>query len=163
MAEFDITDEIKRDPLEWLYDPNIVHTPSTAISIFCRQDCDYEPIDVDTPSSTNVHGKVELQDWLASSNYAGRWRSTDNYSALSSHDQKTFRNQMKAIFLHVLHQLAPNDADLVWEDLIDQETEKTSTTKCGYEIEYSSYNDADTFYLLFDILRLAITKLSWVR
>ena len=160
-AEFDINHVLRKDPLEWLYDPNIVHTPTTTISLFSHQDCNYAPTDVDTPSSTNIHGKVELKDWLASSNYAGRWRSTDNYSALSSHDQKTFRTQMKAIFLHVLQQLAPNDADLVWEDLIDQETEKTTKTKCGYEIEHSSNDDEDRFYRLSDILRLAITKLSW--
>jgi hypothetical protein len=42
---------------------------------------------------------------------------------------------MKAIFLYVLHQLAPNDVDVVWDDLIDDETKKPSTTKNGYDIQ----------------------------
>lgn len=120
------------DSLGWLYDETIVHTPSTAGVSLSQWDNDYKLIDNEASPSQKANEKREFKQWLASTGYEGRWRSTDNYRSLSRHDQTTFRSQAKAIFLHVLKvQLAPNDADVVWEDLIDEETRKPARTKDG--------------------------------
>jgi hypothetical protein len=124
-------DEMK-DPLNWIYNEKIFHTPSTAGSFLCHQDSDYGPADNDISLSQKEDDKRELKRWLSSTNYEGRWRSTDNYCSLSRHNQITFRNQMKAIFRHVLCQFAPNDIDAVWEDIIDDGTEKPDAMIIGY-------------------------------
>lgn len=122
------------EPFSWLYDEITIHTPTTAASMFSRHDSDYEPTgDDDDPVSPNVQGKKELKEWLASTNYKGRWRSTDDYLSLSSHDQKVFRNQMKDIFRHILNHMATNFGDMVWNDMIEDELEKPMTTKTGYD------------------------------
>ncbi|CAM2700994.1 unnamed protein product [Rotaria socialis] len=83
-------DDVK-DPFDWLYDENITHTPSTAVSCLSQWDNNYEP----------------------AYRYEGRWCSTDNYRSLSQHDQTMLRSQVKAIFRHVLHQLATKDVGIV--------------------------------------------------
>jgi hypothetical protein len=111
----------------------IGETPSTAGSIIAQHDSDYEPVQNDASPTLKEDGKREFKQWLASTDYQGRWRSTNNYCSLSKHDQTIFRHQMKAIFHHVLHQLAPNDVDTVWDDIVDDETKKPRTTKNGYD------------------------------
>ena len=126
----------QEEPFEWLYDQTTIHTPTTATSTFSHQDSDFEPPDDgdDIPTSSDTgQGNKELKEWLASTNYKGRWRSTDNYLALSRHGQKTFRNQMKDIFRHVLLYMASSVGDVVWNDIIDDEMQKPTTTNGGYD------------------------------
>jgi hypothetical protein len=104
---------------------------STAGMSLSQWDNEYEPSENPISSSQKANGKKEFRRWLASTGYQGRWRSTENYRALSRHDQATFRTQVKAIFHHVLNQLASTDADIVWEGVIDDETRKPTTTKNG--------------------------------
>lgn len=116
-----------QDSLAWLYDGNIVHTPSTAGIPMSQSDEDYDLVDEEIPPSPKVDTKRDFKQWLISTEYKGRWRSTDNYQGLSQRDQAAFRSQAKAIFRHILKcQLSPNDADVVWEDLIDEETSKST-------------------------------------
>lgn len=143
---FGDTDETK-DPFEWLYDEMTIHTPSTAGSFFPQHGSDYEPADIDMSPSQREKGKKEFKQWLASTDYQGRWRSTENYCALSKHDQTTFRSQMKGIFHHILHQLASNDVDTVWDDLIDAETRKPTKTKSGYDIPYTTIHFPDAHHV----------------
>lgn len=49
-----------------------------------------------------------------------------------------FRNQMKAIFHHILQQFAFTDADVVWNDIVDGEFEKPKTTKGMYVVSPSA-------------------------
>ena len=126
--------EEAEEPFEWLYDEFTIHTPTTTASAFSRHDSDYEPVDDDVPMLPNIQVKKEFRERLASTNYKGRWRSMDNYLSLSSHDQRVFRNQMKEIFHHILDHMAPNVGDLVWNDIIEDELEKPTKTKVGYDI-----------------------------
>ena len=89
------------------------------------------PVVDDVPLNQRDNENKEFKDWLASTDYRGRWRSTSDYSALSKHDQTTFRSQMRAIFRHVLHQLAPNDVHVVWDGIVDDETKRPTRTKGG--------------------------------
>ncbi len=41
---------------------------------------------------------------------------------------------MKGILLHVLQQFAPTDVDVAWDDIVDDELKKPSTTKGVYVI-----------------------------
>jgi hypothetical protein len=122
--------EIK-NPLEWIYDGMIAYTPSTGGSFLCEQDIDYQPADNDISLSEKEHGRREFKQWLATTDYNGRCRSTKNYCSLNRYDQITFRSQMKAIFHHVLYQFVGNDADTVWDDLVYDETKKPNTTRNG--------------------------------
>lgn len=56
-----------------------------------------------------------------------------NYLALSSHDQRTFRNQMRDIF-HIILYMASSAEDVVWNDIIDDEMQKPTKTNGGYDI-----------------------------
>jgi hypothetical protein len=94
-------------------------------------DDEYELASVDRTPCQETNKKREFRQWLISSGYQGRWRSTDSYKSLSRHDKTTFRTQLKGIFQHVLTHLAPNDVEVVWEDLIEDETRKPATTKDG--------------------------------
>ena len=42
---------------------------------------------------------------------------------------KVFRNQAKDIFRHIVRQCVSNDADLVWEDMTDDELRKDAQIK----------------------------------
>ena len=106
-------------------------TPSTTGFSLGSLDYEYEPTNDDVTPCQQTNKKRDFTQWLASSGYDGRWRSTDDYKSLSRHDKTTFRTQVKAIFRHVLIHLAPNDADEVWEDFIDDETRKPMKTKDG--------------------------------
>ena len=120
------------DSLTWLYDGNIVHTPSTAGVSVSQLDDDYKLTDDETSQLSQANTKREFKQWLASTGYEGRWRSTNDYQGLSQHDQTTFRSQAKAIFSHILKlQLSPNDADMVWEELIDEEMNKSISMRDG--------------------------------
>ncbi|CAF3241379.1 unnamed protein product [Rotaria socialis] len=110
--EYGSMDDVK-DPFDWLYDETIIHTPSTAGPCLSQWDNNYEPAYSEASPSQQANGKREFKQWLASTGYEGRWRSTDNYRSLSQHDKTTFRSQVKAIFRHVLHQLATKDVDVV--------------------------------------------------
>ena len=120
-----------QDPFIWLYNECIARTPSTAGASLCPWDNEYDPGRHDVSPSKKASEKREFKQWLADSEYVGRWRSTDDYRSLGRHSQAAFRSQAKAIFRHVLKQLAPNDADVVWEDMIDDETRKPTRTKDG--------------------------------
>jgi hypothetical protein len=75
---------------------------------------------------------MNFKQWLISTGYEGRYRSTENCQGLSRYDQTAFRSQAKAIFRHVLKfQLSPNDADVAWEDLMDEETSKPTRIRDG--------------------------------
>jgi hypothetical protein len=114
-----------------LYNGTAIHTPTTAGFSLGSLDDEYElAIDDHTPCQ-ETSKKREFRQWLTSSGYEGRWRSTDDYQSLRRHDKTTFRTQLKAIFHHVLIHLAPNDAEVVWEDFIDDETRKPARTKDG--------------------------------
>ncbi len=81
-ASIDLSDE-EEEPFEWLYDQTTIHTPTTATSTFSQRDSDYELPDDDVSTLPDItQGKKELTEWLVSTNYKGRWRSTDNYLAL---------------------------------------------------------------------------------
>ncbi|CAF4616268.1 unnamed protein product [Rotaria socialis] len=112
VMEYGSMDDVK-DPFDWLYDETIIHTPSTAGPCLSQWDNNYEPAYSEASPSQQANGKREFKQWLASTGYEGRWRSTDNYRSLSQHDKTTFRSQVKAIFRHVLHQLATKDVDVV--------------------------------------------------
>ncbi len=99
-----------------------------------QHDNEYEPIEHDLSSCQKEDGRIGLKEWLVYTNYHGRCRSTNNYCSLSKHDQLVFRNQMKGIFHHILHQFAQNSADLVWDHIIDDETKRPNSTKNGYVI-----------------------------
>lgn len=121
-----------KNPFAWLYDEKINYTPSIAGSSYTPEDSDYEPGSHDISLRGKEDVKREFRQWLASTNYRGRWRSTENYRSLSKHDQIIFRNQMKSIFRHVLEQFASTDADIVWDDIIDDEFKKPGTMKGRY-------------------------------
>jgi hypothetical protein len=119
------------DPFQWLYDGKTIYTPTTAQTGVSLVESDYELLVDDIPLNQRNTENKEFKDWLASTDYRGRWRATSDYCALGSHDQTTFRSQMRAIFRHVLHQLAPNDADVVWDGIVDDETKRPARTKGG--------------------------------
>jgi len=121
-------------PFEWLYEATAFQTPSTAGSVLYQQDIDYEPVEHDVSSYREEDEKIGLKEWLASTNYHGRCRSTDKYYSLCRHDQTAFLIQMKEIFQHILHQFAQNNADEVWDDIIGDEMKKPDTIKSGYVI-----------------------------
>ncbi|CAF4203758.1 unnamed protein product, partial [Rotaria sp. Silwood2] len=150
-AEFGDTDETK-DLFEWLYDEITVHAPSTAASCFSQQSGDYESVDRDFPALKRDHEKREFKQWFAFTDYRGRCRSTENYCSLNRHDQKAFRSQMKAIFHHILLLLVPNDADIVWEDLVDDETKKSAKTKGGETADDNAFKPLGPSSL-FDTLK----------
>jgi hypothetical protein len=110
---------------------NIIRTSTTAAVPMSHWDNEYELSDNDISPTKIANEKREFKQWLSSSGYEGRWRSTENYRSLSHRDQTTFRTQVKAIFRHVLNQLAPNDVDIVWEDLVDDEVRKPTNTNDG--------------------------------
>ena len=134
MAASIVLSEEAEEPFESLYDEFTTHTPTTAANVFSRYVSDYEPIDDDVSMSPNIQGKKEFKEWLASPNYRARWRSTDNYLSLSSHDQMVFHNQMKEIFHYILDYVTSNVGALVWNDIIENELEKSTKTKAGYNI-----------------------------
>jgi hypothetical protein len=119
-----------QDPFDWMYDGNIVHTPLSTHHLSQSED-EYDPEDDDIPSPEQASYKNMFKQWLIASGYTGRYRSTANYSSLDRHEQTTFCTQVKAIFRHVLCQLSPNDADQVWEDVIDGEMKTPINTKDG--------------------------------
>lgn len=131
-VEFDKTDDASCFP--WIYDERNYYTPSIAGDIFSPRDNVYEPEIHDCFSHDKEDGKKEFRQWLESTNYRGRSRGTVNYSALHKHEQARFRNQMKSIFHHILQQFASTDADVVWDDIIDDELAKPKTTKGAYVI-----------------------------
>lgn len=88
-------------------------------------DKDYDLTGEEVSPLPRMNFKRDFKQWLISTGYEGRYRTTDNYQGLSRHDQTAFRRQAKAIFRHILKfQLSPNDAAVVWEDLVDEETSK---------------------------------------
>ena len=119
------------DTFDWLYNGNNIRTPTTAGFSLGSLDHEYVPVSNDVTPCQETNKKQDFTKWLASSGYDGRWRSTDDYTSLSRHDKTTFRTQLKAIFRHVLIHLAPNDAEVVWEDFIDDENRKPARTKDG--------------------------------
>lgn len=131
-AEFGSADEASY--FAWIYDERNNYTPSVTAGPPSSQDSDYEPEIHDISSHEKEDGKREFRQWLASTNYRGRWRATANYSCLSKHEQAKFRHQMKGIFLHVLEQFTSTDADVVWNDIVDDELAKPKTTKGVYVI-----------------------------
>ncbi|CAF1356373.1 unnamed protein product [Adineta ricciae] len=127
----------------WIYDERNYYTPSIVPDRFSPQNSDYEPGVDDISPHDEEDGKKELRGWLASTNYRGRWRSTANYSCLSKHERGKFRKQMKGIFLHVLQQFTSTDANVVWDDLIDDELAKPKTAKgVDYTTVMESLKDA---------------------
>jgi len=71
------------DVLDWLYDVWIVHTPSTPGSLLSYRGSDYEPVDADLSPCQPENKKKDFVQWLISTNYEGRWRSTENYCSLT--------------------------------------------------------------------------------
>lgn len=125
-------DELEaNDPFQWLHVETTFQTPSTATSFFSEYRHQDEPADPDMTPIGKTTGKKELKSWLKATNYTGRYRSTNNYSALDKHDRTAFRSQFKAIFRHVLEQFAPNDVDVIWSDIIDEELQKPRKQNMG--------------------------------
>ena len=57
---------------------------------------------------------------------------------------------MKAIFSHVLHQFAPNDVDMVWNELLEDELRNQQKAKAGYRTvkkHFSRQFSSEMFYL----------------
>lgn len=78
------------NPFKWLLDETIVFTPSTAGVSLPACDHEYE-LDEDPVSPGYItKAKREFRQWLVSTGYKGRWRSTNNYSKLSQHNQRVF-------------------------------------------------------------------------
>jgi hypothetical protein len=102
-----------QDPFIWLYNQNIVCTPSIAGVSSCHSANEYDSAWRDVSPSYSATGVREFRQWLPASGYDRRRCSTDDYRSLLRHDPTTFRSEAKAIFRHVLNQLAPNDADVV--------------------------------------------------
>ncbi|CAF4269016.1 unnamed protein product [Rotaria magnacalcarata] len=101
-----------QDPFQWLLDETIAFTPSTAGVSLPAGDYEYEPAEDPVSPGYITKEKREFRQWLVSTGYEGRWRSTDNYRSLSQHDQRVFRNQTKDILRHILRQFVSNDAGL---------------------------------------------------
>ena len=132
-TDFPVDDE-DENPFQWLYDNDICQTPSSIGISATRNDPEYQPSLSETSPVEDINAKQELRRWLLSTGYDGRFRSTETYQSMSRHDKCGFLRQMKSIFLHILQQLAPNDCNEVWEDLIDEETRKPSQLKNTYYI-----------------------------
>ena len=111
-------------------DDPVIYTPSSVGNSLPQGDVDYEP-DITEVSSQEVNWKREFRKWLSFTGYNGRWRSTDNYQSLNRHEQTNFRRQVKGILRHILHQLAQNDVDAVWEDLMNEELKTPNRIKDG--------------------------------
>ena len=54
--------EKAEEPFEWLYNEFIIHTRTTAASMFSRYVSDYEPVDDDVPVSSTIQGKKEFKE-----------------------------------------------------------------------------------------------------
>ena len=113
----------------WLYHTNLIQTPTSIGECLSHTDDDYEPVTSEILSAQRRDPKQELRQWLASTGFAGRCRSTDSYPSMKRREQMAFCRQMKEVFRHIMNQLVPNDSDVVWEDLIEGETRKPAEIK----------------------------------
>ena len=114
---------------EWLYRTTFIQTPTSIGECLSDTDDTYEPITSEILSAQRRDPKQELRQWLASTGFAGRCRSTDSYPSMKRREQMAFCRQMKEVFRHILNQLVSNDSDVVWEDLIERETRKPAEIK----------------------------------
>ena len=109
---------------EWLYYTSMIQTPTSIGEFLSHADDDYEPITSELESLQKRDPKQELRQWLTSTGFTGRCRSTDSYASMKRRDQMAVCRQMKEVFRHILNQFVSNDSDTVWEDLIERETRK---------------------------------------
>jgi hypothetical protein len=112
------------DLFDHLYRPESIVSPMSIDEVFNDDGDDYQPTTPATPIEPVFDSKKELKRWLTSTGFRARCRSTESYCSMKRRDRVAFCRQMKDVFRHILKEFAPNDAETVWEDLIDHETKK---------------------------------------
>ncbi|CAF1219802.1 unnamed protein product [Didymodactylos carnosus] len=113
-----VTPEIKqesRELFQWLYDENIVHTPTTISSSQSNQ---YEQIKT-IFSQLARENQQTLRDSLRSMNYQQEIPTTFSYNGRTFKSKKNFCHSATKILQFILQTLAPNDSAQIWEDIIE--------------------------------------------
>lgn len=112
--------------LDWIYDADtwFAATPSE----YHSSDSSYIN-DVTNSQPNNFFN--QLKDFLSVTHFTGQIKRTHSYSTSSLKTQANRRSEAKTIILHILKILATNvdDANILFQDMIDQESESCTTDK----------------------------------
>jgi hypothetical protein len=95
------------DCLDWLYDFDVVHTPTTLTQSSRGQDLDLYADEL-TCSPESSRKKV-LEQALRDTGYDDRMKMTSSFAAMQSDSQMNFLRQMDKIIEHVVQIFAPDD------------------------------------------------------
>jgi hypothetical protein len=110
-----LTDELKEESIvlfKWIYDFNVVHTPSTISS---------------QPHSTSYSGiysgvahddQEMLKNLLKELKFSNEIPTTVSYSCRSPKSKQNFCRSSKNILQFILEILAPNDFEEIWDDIV---------------------------------------------
>jgi hypothetical protein len=93
--------------IDWLYDFDVVHTPTTLTQSSRGQDLDLH--DGELTCSPDSSRKKILEQALRDTGFDDRMQMTSSLAAMKPHSQLNFLCQMDKIIQHVVQIFAPND------------------------------------------------------
>jgi hypothetical protein len=108
--------------LDWLYDCNIVHTPTTISHSSQHRSIDFTVEDRVSPQENS--NKSIMQNAVKETGFEERTWMTSSFTSMQAQSQTNFLRMMEKIFNHVAKIFAPNDHSVVRSALVERSIKK---------------------------------------
>lgn len=130
-----LTSEVKEESshlFKWIYDFNLVHTPSTISSQ--PHSANYSGI-----YSGAAHNDQEmLKKLLKDLNFLNEIPTTFCYSSRSAKSKQNFCRSSKKILQFILQILAPNDCEEIWNDIVESSCDLLNVNNTQMDNEFET-------------------------
>ncbi|UJR24301.1 hypothetical protein I4U23_027268 [Adineta vaga] len=102
---------------DWIYNQNIVYLPTPSEP--ASQHSNYEPQFEQFTNSQRQNSFETLKRCLIETGFTGRIQKTFSFATITEHSRYNIRNQTFKIIQHTMQILLQDDADEVWNDIMD--------------------------------------------